>query len=1233
MVAFVVDDLVAWLTGVLADAGRQRLTTLVLGTPQKRALRQAASAAVQQTVTDLVPTAGPQADELTRVIREVFKPPAPSGLIDGNGTLLESLLTCVISQFGVLDVVTIAGTQAGSPEPLSIPGRILAQILVHHLVTEIRRLAAEGGPLEPLGNQLNHDIGRLEIRQGHRMLRDVEGRIDRITRHLGMQSLGVSSSFPLGTLKMKPAYWATVRTIRERTSKLQDRESELAMLAAFASSSQGYRWLVGAPWAGKTSLMAEAAVELRDKCDVVCYFLSRREADADSSRFLTVALPQLAWLLEEESAAADVHQFRALWQRASERAERIDRPLILVVDGLDEDLRPPGLASVAALLPADAGGRTHVLVSSRPHPDFRDELAPGHPLARIRLTELQSFSGSLQLEVRARQEINELLNRDDNGLAADILGLLAAAGGPMTAGDLTELTRDALRTEGVTRRIRRLLSVDAARSLQRSSQGGDDRYQFAHESLLAHARNIADLNDIEFGRRIRLWADRWQAGGWHDGQDGGEAPRYLLDSYPSSLDQEPERLKDLVTDPGWVDSAIRQVGVDSVIASLRRAVAADLSSNAVAEMLATVRGQVHLLRHPMPVTEPGYVLRQLCLQAAELGADHLTCEFRARLRSQPGLGLIPVETTRRVSPALSADLGRHSEPIDVVVALGDRGVITGGYDGRVLVWDLAAPGAGAVELGRHAGSVRAVVVVGDGRVVSGGYDGRVLMWDPAAPGAAPTELGRQAGAIDVVVVLADGRLVTGGDDGRVLVWDPAAPGAGPAELGRHARAVRSAAVLADGRLVTGGDDGRVLVWDPAAPGAAPAQLGRQAGAIDVVVVLADGRLVTGGDDGRVLVWDPAAPGAAPAELGHHDDRVRSAAVLADGRLVTGGDDGRVLVWDPAVPGVGPAQLGRHERAVRAVCVLQEDRVISGGYDGRVLVWDPGAGSAEQNRQDDAIDVAVVLEDGHLVTGGDDGRVLVWKLIALSDGPIELGRHDDWVRTAIVLGDGRVVSGGYDGRVLVWDPAAPGAAPAELGRHARAVRAAAVLADGRLVTGGDDGRVLVWDPAAPGAGPVELGCHMRSIGAVAVLADGRVVSGGYDGRVLVWDPAAPGAGPVELGCHMRSIGAVAVLADGRVVSGGYDGRVLVWDPAAPGAGPVELGYHADWVRAVAILKDDLIVTSGYDGQVLVWSPSRPGSRLMQLGCSAAALAANPLIAGSQLIIVHEGTGLSVWSLVE
>ena len=453
--------------------------------------------------------------------------------------------------------------------------------------------------------------------------------------------LGVSASptlprLPVPSTRAEPAYWATLREVHQRTNVLIGREEELAAIASFATGADGYRWLAGGAWAGKTALLAEAVVRLRDECDVVCYFLSRREADADSSRFLVAVIPQLAYLLEEDPPIAELHQFRALWQRAAQRAEAEDRQLLLVVDGLDEDLRPPGLPSVAALLPPQAGGRVHVLASSRPYPELPGDLPSGHPLAQERPVQLEPFAGAPELAALARQEIDDLLRRDDDGLATDVLGLLTAAAGPLAAGDLASMTAIP-QSAALTRRIRRLVSTAAARSLQVADATGDHRYQFAHESLLQYAQANDDLNDPEFLGRIHQWAARWQAADWPAAVGEGEGtPRYLVDTYPSALTRDPHRLAALVSDVGWIDAAVQSVGVDRVLADLRRAVAANPGDTTVAAVLAVVRGQAHYLRPPQPVAQPGFVLRQLCMYAAELSEMSWPKSFA------PGCGPGPV---------------------------------------------------------------------------------------------------------------------------------------------------------------------------------------------------------------------------------------------------------------------------------------------------------------------------------------------------------------------------------------------------------------------------------------------------------------------------------------------------------------------------------------------------------------------------------------------------------------
>jgi WD40 repeat protein len=1030
----------------------------------------------------------------------------------------------------------------------------------------------------------------------------------------------------------EPAYLATVREIRQRTELLTGRERELADIASFAEGSNGYVWLVGEPWAGKSSLLAEAVARLEGEVDVISYFLSRREADADSGRFLAAVVPQLGFLLGADFPTAGLHEFRALWRRAAERARREDRHLLLVVDGLDEDLRLPGLPSVAALLPAAVGGHAHVLVSSRPHPKLPLDIPVGHPLLNAQLVLVSPFPGAAELSALARQEIDDLLRRDDDGLATDVLGLLTAAAGPLEIEDLAALTVVGPASAALARRIREMVNTSAGRSLQPSAlHGGADRYQFAHESLLAHARAHGDLTHPDFLSRIHEWAEDWRSAGWPPHTGG--TPLYLLDSYPSALAHSPERLARLVGDLGWVEAAIISVGVDRVLADLRRAVAICPESRLLAAVLAAVTGQAYNLRPPRPVDQPCYVLRQLCLQAMEMGEDGLVDDLRRRLQARPGPRLVPAWTTRRISPSLSAVLGHHDYGAWAVTVLSDGRVVSGGEDECLRVWDPAAPGTAPVELGFHDSCVWAIAELPDGRIVSGEHDGRLRVWNADAPDAAPVELGRHPG-VRAAVALADGRVVTGGVDKRVMMWDPASPGAAPVRLGRHRSQVHAACVLADGRVVTAGRDKQVLMWDPSAPGAAPVRLGRHKGEAKAVAALSDGRVVSAGYDGWVLMWDPSAPGASPVKLGFADDNWWQVGELPNGWVVVGGN-WELLLWDRKDPGAAPVRLGPPESSVVAMAVLQSGQVVT--CTGRqVLMWDPAVPRSDSDgweHGDESVYAVAPLQDGRVITGSDENyRVLIWD----NGVPAELGRHAGVVVAAAALSNGQAVTGGHDGQVLLWNPDAPGVAPIELGRHEQSVLAVAELPDGRVVTGGSDGRVLVWNPDAPGTRAVELG-RPGIVWAIAVLGDGRVVTGGSDdGRVLIWNPSAPGATPEELGRHSDYVSTVEVLGDGRVVTGARDQRVLVWDLGVPGAYLDELAGHgsAEWDVRVAALHGSRIVTNGDSECVLLWDLTQAGSILMRLSCPVRSVITRTCDQARTYIAIADHSGhFSLWTLAD
>ena len=108
-----------------------------------------------------------------------------------------------------------------------------------------------------------------------------------------------------------------------------------------------------------------------------------------------------------------------------------------------------------------------------------------------------------------------------------------------------------------------------------SAQRASERYEFAHASLLEYAQTVPDLCDPEYRQRIHYWASRWRDAGWPVPADREEGtPRYLLDTYPATLAEDPQRLAELAGDIGWVEAAIASAGVDGVLADLRRAAAA-----------------------------------------------------------------------------------------------------------------------------------------------------------------------------------------------------------------------------------------------------------------------------------------------------------------------------------------------------------------------------------------------------------------------------------------------------------------------------------------------------------------------------------------------------------------------------------------------------------------------------------------------------------------------------------
>ena len=330
---FVADDLGAWLVGLLADAGRKKLVTVVFGDEQQRALRQAATAAVQDTAEDVSLSGGEQADDVARVIGEVFRGAIPEAPSAGQATLLQALHEEIARQLAVLNDAELTGTGQSSADALGVPGTVLAEKLTGHLVREIFRRALRGGPLTPLASQLNQDLTHL---QGQRL----EGILAQLVSEVR------------GALILREVASQPVR-LAPRPVFLAGREDLLAGLHARLASGEVTPRIVslcGLGGAGKTSVAIEYAHRQLAETGLVWQF------PAEEPAAMAAGFGELAALLGVRAMAGGGDPVAAV------HAVLAARPggwLLIFDNALD-------VAAVAGVLPPAGDGQV-IITSQSPH--------------------------------------------------------------------------------------------------------------------------------------------------------------------------------------------------------------------------------------------------------------------------------------------------------------------------------------------------------------------------------------------------------------------------------------------------------------------------------------------------------------------------------------------------------------------------------------------------------------------------------------------------------------------------------------------------------------------------------------------------------------------------------------------------------------------------------------------------------------------------------------------------
>ncbi|UHC15971.1 hypothetical protein LRS73_26410 [Methylobacterium currus] len=281
-----------------------------------------------------------------------------------------------------------------------------------------------------------------------------------------------------------------------------------------------------------------------------------------------------------------------------------------------------------------------------------------------------------------------------------------------------------------------------------------------------------------------------------------------------------------------------------------------------------------------------------------------------------------------------APMRGHGGPVRALAVTADgQRALSGSFDASAILWSVE-DGTALRVLRAHDGAVNAVAFLPDGGLLTGGEDGRVILW---REGPEPERiLATHAGPVSGLAVAPDGRRVASSS------WDGSARitplDGGPALVREgHLGNVNGVAFLPDGRLVTAGYDASVRIWPETGP---PLTVPFEA-PVNAVAAAPDGEIAAGAADGTLHLLRPDGTSRVRLEIGPRP--VVALSLSPDGRRLGAATvGGAVAVIDRAEARVRLTLVGPG-LPVWSLAFRGPDELVTGGGDRLVRRWDLATG--------------------------------------------------------------------------------------------------------------------------------------------------------------------------------------------------------------------------------------------------------------------------------------------------
>mmetsp|Transcript_17493 Transcript_17493/g.48802 ORF Transcript_17493/g.48802 Transcript_17493/m.48802 type:complete len:1525 (-) Transcript_17493:573-5147(-) len=414
----------------------------------------------------------------------------------------------------------------------------------------------------------------------------------------------------------------------------------------------------------------------------------------------------------------------------------------------------------------------------------------------------------------------------------------------------------------------------------------------------------------------------------------------------------------------------------------------------------------------------------------------------------------------------------------------------------------------------HSGAITCMELSPDAMdLVTSSADGSTCVWDTEI-GDCVLLLEGEAHVTCIGLALNAGMVLTGTKLGTIQVWDLEG-GVCRKTLRPHRAAVTCLKVAPNGSLVVSGSaNGSVGVWALSSDYIMHHMTGHTAEilAMDAVFNVPwtsdHCQTLTGSSDFTARLWDLRS-GKSRAVFEGHTGWVISVALTPDGELaVTGSNDHSCRVFD---------------------CANSECLFTLTGHLGPVN--------------------AVAVSNEKLATASDDHTIRIWD-IDTGEALHALSGHNGWLTTTAIVDD-VCIAAGSDCNLSVWD-AASGSLKAILEGHSEEVTMCQLSSNAQVsVTISADNSARVWDLESAGTeqkGSQVPARHSGRVTRLVACQDGTVASAGEDGRAYVWN-VEDGSLRAVLDEHVAAIKWLVCAANGsRIITVSGDRMICIWEMA-------------------------------------------------------------------------------------